>query len=281
MDKTERINPIIFAPTERLQQGIKYFWILEGAQQVYQKHEIIPDPYEELIFNFGAPIFLVTKDGNKLKLPAVYVGHLQTQPQRLITTGKSCVMAIRLYPWVVPSYLANDITLRYMDITTLNKDWLRFAEKELRKRIEYREYSEAVGLLQQFLLDRWGNGLPQVLPVQQVGQLLSKTNGQTRMDDLAAYCALSVRQLERRFKYFTGVTPKTYARLVRLEAFCQWMINNPADNLAELAGKFGYIDQSHLTHEFNQLAGCTPKTLAARAQQYYRECQNDGFLQDR
>jgi AraC-like DNA-binding protein len=280
MEETERIDQMIFSPTSRLSQDIKCFWILEGAKQVYQHNEIIPDPYVELVINYGAPIFLNIKDGNRIELPSVYVGHLQTQPQRLHTTGKSQVIAIRFYPWAVSSLLLNDATCCYMNIAALNGDWQRFAMNDLRKKLDNKEYSEAVAVLQQFVLDRWERVLAQAALVQKAGQLLYKTGGQVGMEALAAHCALSARQLERRFKHFTGVTPKTYARLVRFDAFCRNMITNPAYNLVDLAHESGYSDQAHLTHEFKSLAGCTPRTLATRAQEYIKECQNDDFLQD-
>jgi AraC-like DNA-binding protein len=279
-EETSPINQMIFTPTICLQRDVNCFWILEGAQRVYRQHDIIPDPYAELVITCGAPLYLETKNGASIQLPPVYLGRLQTQAWRLRASAEAQVMAVRFYPWAATSFWDRETTLSHMNIMALNGSWQRFAATELHKRLRQGEYAESIAELQQFVLDRW-RGIPaRATAIQTAGRLLNETGGQMNVEILARQCLLSTRELERRFKYFTGVSPKMYARLIRFEAFCLALVKNPVQSLAGLAQQAGYSDQSHLTHELQILAGCTPGTLAARVATYIKQSQNGGLLQD-
>lgn len=96
---------------------------------------------------------------------------------------------------------------------------------------------------------------------------LYRTQGQTRMSALATHCELSLRQFERRFQQRIGVSPKVFARLLRFEALLHALIQEPPLSLADAASHLGYQDQSHVIHEFNIWAGCTPTAFLAQAKQ--------------
>lgn len=96
-------------------------------------------------------------------------------------------------------------------------------------------------------------------------ELLYTTRGQVHMDALAVHCCLSLRQFERRFQRCMGITPKTFARLLRFEAVRDSLIRDSSSVLKETASQFGYQDQAHLIHEFNIWAGCTPGMFLTRA----------------
>lgn len=96
---------------------------------------------------------------------------------------------------------------------------------------------------------------------------LYHTQGHIRMRALAADCAYSLRQFERRFKQRIGVSPKMFARILRFEALLNSLIHEPAVPFADAAARLGYHDQAHVIHEFKTWAGCTPTAFIARAKQ--------------
>jgi len=58
-----------------------------------------------------------------------------------------------------------------------------------------------------------------------------------------------------------GVSPKTFARVVRLGRVIERARAVPADeaiNWSALALDIGYYDQAHLVDEFKELTGVTP-----------------------
>ena len=278
--KIEPIKRLIFTPATALVEDVNSFWILEGAQSVYRQNLILPDSYVDLIINCGAPLCMQMQSGAYSELPRVYVGHLQTQVKRLRPMGRTKILAMRLYPWALAGLLRNETACRYQDIAALNDSWQKLAAAELHQKMAASQYTEAVATLQQFVCDRRVNLSFSARAVKTAGRLIYDYSGQMSAEVLARKSALSLRQLERRFKYFTGVSPKTYARLVRFERFCHMLGENPHSNFALSAAQLGYSDQAHLSHEVKLFCGVTPTDLVARIWAYTSQAQDDDFLQD-
>lgn len=69
---------------------------------------------------------------------------------------------------------------------------------------------------------------------------------------------LSQRQIERLFKFWLGMAPKHYQRILRVnKAICFLRLHKNV-NLADTAQQFGFSDQAHMTREFRTIACITP-----------------------
>jgi AraC-like DNA-binding protein len=100
------------------------------------------------------------------------------------------------------------------------------------------------------------------LEVAATVRLIEASQGQARISEVAAAVGLSVRQLERRFRAVTGLTPKQFARVRRLRATALALIEGEEINWAARAAEMGFADQSHLTREFVALTGRSPVSFA-------------------
>ena len=69
----------------------------------------------------------------------------------------------------------------------------------------------------------------------------------------------------RRFRAVTGLTPKTYARLRRLQRLLQAVPTDGPVDWARLAAEQGFYDQSHLVHDFASITGITPSAYRPRS----------------
>jgi AraC-like DNA-binding protein len=87
-----------------------------------------------------------------------------------------------------------------------------------------------------------------------------------RVADVAREVALSERQLRRRFDVAVGLGAKRLQRIVRLQRGLAVHAREPVGSLARLAADLGYADQAHLTREWVDLTGLTPRTLLDRRQ---------------
>jgi AraC-like DNA-binding protein len=65
-------------------------------------------------------------------------------------------------------------------------------------------------------------------------------------------------QFIRRFEQAVGLTPKRYARVLRLGVLLPTLVRCGPRDWAQVAASGGYADQSHLIREFRQLAGMAP-----------------------
>lgn len=69
----------------------------------------------------------------------------------------------------------------------------------------------------------------------------------------------------RRFRDEVGLTPKRYARVLRLGALLRLIPAQGPRDLADLAAQAGYADQAHLAHDFRCLTGITASEYRAAA----------------
>ena len=86
--------------------------------------------------------------------------------------------------------------------------------------------------------------------------------GCVRVQALAENAGLSLRQFERRFAQHLGISPKTYARILRFEAALYKKSRSSLLSWTSVAHEMGYCDQAQMIHDFRSLSGESPSHLA-------------------
>lgn len=88
------------------------------------------------------------------------------------------------------------------------------------------------------------------------------SRGQISIYELSKRNFTTVRQLERNFKRYIGLTPKEYSNIIRFQNALR-IIQNPIENrsLLEIAFDCGYYDHAHLTNEIKRNTGLLPSLL--------------------
>lgn len=85
-----------------------------------------------------------------------------------------------------------------------------------------------------------------------------------RLDQMAEVAATGRFQFARMFKRAVGVTPMAYVERVRIE-HAKALLRQGGLTLAEVAGRVGFVDQSHFTRRFRRHTGLTPALFGRRA----------------
>lgn len=120
-------------------------------------------------------------------------------------------------------------------------------------------FVERVKLLDNFFLHRLGQSNP-LTPTASSMRLLA--SGQCSVGVAAQRAGISERQLERKSLEYSGISPKTLARISRFQraiekhraGYGSWM---------EIAHEVGYYDQMHLIRDFHDLGGGTPTEIGS------------------
>jgi AraC-like DNA-binding protein len=104
--------------------------------------------------------------------------------------------------------------------------------------------------------------------VARAARAIVAENGEVRIGEVARGVGLGVRQLQRRFRRATALTPKQFARARRVRATVLAIVRSGArTRWSALAAEAGFADQAHLAHELARVTGRTPsaveKTLRA------------------
>jgi AraC-like DNA-binding protein len=79
-----------------------------------------------------------------------------------------------------------------------------------------------------------------------------------RVAQVEERCGVGTRSLQRLFARFVGVTPKWVLSRYRMHDVVTDLDAGYGGSLADLAAKYGWFDQAHLTREFTDLVGCPP-----------------------
>ncbi len=89
--------------------------------------------------------------------------------------------------------------------------------------------------------------------------ILTEPADQQSIESRVERAGLSSRHFRRLFKQVTGVSPKLYSRILRMERVLQDFHSNP--DLNYLKKVHGFYDQSHFIREFKRFTNVTPRAL--------------------
>lgn len=121
-------------------------------------------------------------------------------------------------------------------------------------------FEEMKWIVEKFLLNHV-NKLKHALPIDKVLPLLIKQRGLIKIDQLASYSCLSIRQFERVFQQRIGLPPKYFSRLVRFAQAWIMKEQRPGISWIRVAHECGYFDQMHLIRDFQEFAGVNPSSI--------------------
>lgn len=240
-----------FSPHLTLIQDIKCYWILERPTGKFSSDKMPPDSYMELVFDCSQhPDYLSCT-------PRVFLVGLQNSAGRIYGTQVSQSISVRLYPWMALPLVGVAPHQSINTVIPLTEKWTALGN-HIAKRAHSVGLVEAVVEIEQHLADftLYANTCDEI--VRYASKLIYLSKGQIRINNISDECGISTNQLERLFKTSTGISPKAFARLVRIEAIREYLVNCRTIRFVDVAQEFGYTDQSHFSRDFKAMAGVTP-----------------------
>jgi AraC-like DNA-binding protein len=105
--------------------------------------------------------------------------------------------------------------------------------------------------------------LPAATALAALARRLDRSHGGLEIAPLAARYQLGIRQVERLFQEYVGVTPKVFSRLARFRLALDLSLRDPQPDWASIAPAAGYYDQSHMARDFRSFTGETPARFTA------------------
>jgi AraC-like DNA-binding protein len=238
------------APHPALADRIDAYWEHGGGAR---RHRVLPD---------GCIDFLFDLDAGR----AHVVGTMTTAAVVEIAAGKR-IFGVRFHAGAAAPYLA-DLASALTDLRVPLDEAATPGAVKLADRVaNARDRTEREQLIAAHLLDPRHRLRAADARVRRAAALITARHGAVTLREVAAHANIGERQLERLFHAHVGVTPKHYARVMRLTHACRLMTARARPDAREhqsaLAAEAGYADESHLVREFRALAGVTPSTLRA------------------
>lgn len=237
-------------PHIELQPYIDSYWMSDISGNAPVKSKILPDGCIDIIFNINED--LRTDTGHVLmKSESIYLVGTMTQVHEFDSIGNIKLLGVRFKP-AGYSY--------FFDHSSLHE--FRDERIELKKM----PLPEIHGIdentftcLNRFFLNKLTKPKHSIIPIVND---IKKLEGQLKVTELTKRHYITVRQLERHFQHYVGVSPKEFISLVRYRSTYKKLINNRSQKcLAEIAFESGYADHAHLTKEIKRFTGSTPSQL--------------------
>ncbi|MGK5027390.1 DUF6597 domain-containing transcriptional factor [Janthinobacterium sp. RB2R34] len=194
---------------------------------------------------------------------------MMTAPIQVVSQGLVQTVAARFKPGAAARFFQLPLCELNDGRTDLRQLWGRELAAHLGDALWTQPLSDAqrMHILQDFLLLRLRkNPLPAAsgLALHAVA-LIDNARGGLRIEQLAAQLNVSRQHLALQFRQQVGIGPKLFARISRFRAVNNALKTLPAQaDWAQVALQYGYFDQSHLIHDFQDFAHASPEAWLAQ-----------------
>lgn len=245
-------------PPAKLQPFIKYLWVIEGkaSEQEPYEHRALVDGCAQLLLAFRGGFYHPGDIGEQSPILKTALVAQTTSPRIYRMKEDFGLFGVCLYPFSIP-YLMGIDGRDFIDRLYAPGELIDELTPERERAIIQCGHQESrqvmISDLFERRIDRFTGSEPAVLPILRE---MFHAKAPDTLSDLVHPESLSSRQLQRQFKRYSGYTPKQLVRILRMQLTLSETVT---DNLSGIATDGHYYDQSHLTNEFQSLAGTTPK----------------------
>ncbi|PSL49198.1 AraC-like DNA-binding protein [Chitinophaga niastensis] len=243
-------------PHPLLAAYVDAYWV--SAPEHFAQYRILPDTCADIIFNIGEDI-VHAGDGAIIIAPhtAFVVGTMTTFRDASLTANTR-MLGIRFQPGGLKAFMGHPLHLftdQHLLLAEVSATWHTTLQNLLAKA---KTLAGKIKCLEIFLLQQLPSGNVTGKQIQHTISLIKQSKGNIAVATLAAQVFMSNRNYERCFLQQVGVSPKTFARIVRFIAIKQQLKAGSNGLLLSLALDNGFYDHAHFTREFSAFSGYSP-----------------------
>ena len=241
---------VSYAPHPSLKEYIDAYWMVTGNSTTPIAERILPDGCVDIILNLGDDCN-TDNNGFSMKHGKAYLVGTMTGFKDTVMSRETKLCGIRFKPAGFAAFY-NYCSLHEVTDHTVDYD-LKLAPDLLQTA------RHSMAYLDRFFLNRLSPPRHRLMPIIND---IEKTKGQLRVSELSRRHFITNRQLERHFKFHTGVSPKEFINIVRFQSAMQEIRNNNhGRSLLNIAFDLGYYDHSNLTNAIKKYTGVAPSLL--------------------
>lgn len=249
------MQTLLIRPTPLLSGYITQFWLWEQATPLAIP-DILPGTGVEILLNFGAPLAVASPEPAWLKPGDGLVVCPRKSIFRLKATGATKLLSVRFRS-------AGFFRLFGLPLTAISDQIVEASHiiprEVLQQMSEPTSDIEAISLLEAWLMQQVK---PQGTGASELEWAIDKIyyqNGHDVLADIKRNLNVSERTFQRKFKAYTGVDAKYFARTSRFQSTLRALLSGRSCHYTDAALAHGYYDQPHFIKEFKLFTGQTPK----------------------
>lgn len=240
-----------YQPDALLSPYIETYWISNGFTGEGKSYKILPDGCVDIIFSADK-----TQD-------TFYAGIIGTMTTFLnVNYPDSLQMfGIRFKPTGITAFTrvpVEEFTDRNVELELVET---LFCKSFCETLSEKQSTEEIIKHADNYLINRRPYLYQSDKQIIRAVDLIYLAKGQLTLSETASDVCLCQRHFERKFKSSIGVSPKTFARIIRFKHALQSLRNHPHQDLLTIAVECGYYDHTHLIKDFKILSGNTPDNI--------------------
>ncbi|NIC04840.1 helix-turn-helix domain-containing protein [Billgrantia bachuensis] len=259
-----------YAPGAALRPYVQCYWQARwqgGGGKSAGMELLHPDGATGLLFNFGATL---ERDGERVHGDCWIDGPKRSTARLAVGTSLD-LLGVRFLPGMAFPFVGDTLSALAGEGLTPGDALRRLELDALHERLwRTPDLAERLALLDEYLLDRLRHS--ERVPSGLMASLgwLQRHHGQGSIAALVDELPFGQRRLERLFQRHVGLSPKRYARLLRVAHSRELIKQSGATtSLTDTAFAVGYFDQSHFIHDFKAVTGFTPGGYLDHVQRRY------------
>ncbi|NQZ82014.1 MAG: helix-turn-helix transcriptional regulator [Colwellia sp.] len=264
MTDLKKIQLKMYTPCAKLQDFVQTIWLAKNSENRQKLNfKILSDCGSGLILNFGDSICYQTK--NKQLIANKECTTLGPSTDLITITFNNNIhcFGIRFFPATGHHFF--NVTMEKLkgDILLTTKQHFNNST------CLYQNLTNllAEGVSDEKIITTIENHLLELLKISQIKQqklltnILSAINNDNvaNVSQLCNEFSISLRDLQRLFKTYIGITPNAYMRINKIRKIKTTIANNQFKSLTQLSNDYDYFDQAHFIREFKTFMEETPK----------------------
>jgi AraC-like DNA-binding protein len=245
-------------PIAALREHVSEFWVADGTT-TFSKERILPLPGAVLMFNFADEQGTVDRAGNITPFRSAWASGLRHEVLTTYSSGRSSLLGVRFTPLGAYAFFRIPMDQLANRVLELEDIFGSDAEQTLNALRQVPDWPSRIDRFEQLIAERLADSDE---PSREIGwmlNMLNRANGRVQMRALQSDLGWSAKRTIARFKEHVGLTPKTYARLLRFRAAVTAIEAADDPDWCELAFHCGFYDQAHLINEFRAFSDCSPR----------------------
>lgn len=246
-----------------LKKHIKFFWELH-IDSIQLHHKLIPQRNISLRFNLSETPQFVCVNGKEQLLEDVYFSGLQDHfcHSHIKLNGKVDMLGICFSSEGFFPFLKVPVSEFKNQMLGANEIGLQLSNTIAEQLKEAPDVAARLAILEHELVLMLLNGSPIPENFMQVFNALKQSNNPIRIAEFCQRHNIGLRQLERMYNKYIGVSASTYSTLNRFHNSLNQLLIQDYSKLSDLAFDNGYFDQMHFIKNFKRFAGDTPRGFA-------------------
>jgi len=261
-------NSKMFLPNYKLDNWIKVYWFLEGkgvGNNSYYR-QILPDGCATIVIVLDGVMNLNNYENGEIKR-GIHIVPPVLKPHYDLISDDINLIDIQLNPSVFYKLFkipVNELKNRIYSFDDISLD---FDNSILEKLYKVKNNKAKINsLLNEYMIDLFNK-----LDFKE-DEIILSINELYKSGDLNKFFdkqELSVRQLERKVKNYSGLTPKNLSKLGRFYSILEYMKYRQFNiNFSQLSQEYEFSDQSHFIREFKSFSNETPSKFIKNTNNY-------------